>query len=168
MNTSAACDDGLQGVKILMDAHEFFESYSQVFHMSDGSKIQLPRRNLVDPSHIAGKSLTYIQNLLSGLGVLCGEEDNKLSFTICPDDIGNLMFLAVIGNFVTSPLDADMSSTSSMPGLASVVIDVYTGAITLVAPYNMMRAYFMETLLVISVMAIARISFVKKVTRSPA
>ena len=71
--------------------------------------------------------------------------------------------LAVLGNFVSTPADPKYSSQSASSTLATVVID-YTGSLVVVHSFATMRTYFLESLLFISIIAIARLSIVKKVT----
>lgn len=93
-----------------------------------------------------------------GVEMLEGEE---MQFKICGKDVPRLLLLGIIGNFVTSP--AETTGGSSEP-LASVVIDVYTGKMTLVHSFNALRSYFLETLLIISILAIAKLSLVRNVS----
>lgn len=74
-----------------------------------------------------------------------------------------------MGNFVSATSASSSSSGSTLP---SVVVDVYTGRLQVVSSFSSLRAYFLETLLIISVVAIARLSLLRKVeakyTPSPA
>lgn len=44
------------------------------------------------------------------------------------------------------------------------MIDVYTNRLSLVNSYNIVRSYFLETLLVVSIIAIGRLALVRNVT----
>lgn len=63
--------------------------------------------------------------------------------------------LAVLGNFVHAPGDHP-------GGIATVAVDVYTGRMVVVPPYSTLRERFLETLLLISVLVIARLAFLRK------
>ena len=81
---------------------------------------------------------------------------------ICGHDMTRILMLAVLGNFVTTPVDPNYNSESSVNTLATVVVD-YTGNLIIVNSFATMRTYFLETLLFVSIVAIARLSMVKKV-----
>ena len=82
---------------------------------------------------------------------------------ICGHNMTRILMLAVLGNFVSSPTDPKYGSQSSADTLATVVVD-YTGSLVVVHSFATMRTYFLESLLFISIIAIARLSLVKKVT----
>lgn len=46
----------------------------RVFHMSDGSSIDIPRQDSVFPQSIHGRSLKYMQTMLASLGIAPGQE----------------------------------------------------------------------------------------------
>jgi hypothetical protein len=81
---------------------------------------------------------------------------------ICGQDMPRILMLAVLGNFVSSPSDPKYSSQSTEETLATVVVD-YTGSLVVVHSFATMRTYFLESLLFISIIAMARLSLVKKV-----
>lgn len=91
------------------------------------------------------------------------KQDGSLAFKICTAQAMDLLFLSIIGNFVTTPADPDMATASSAQGLATVVIDVFTGSIVLVNSFGLIRTYFLEALLIVSVLAISRLAVVRKV-----
>lgn len=73
-------------------------------------------------------------------------------------DLLRVAMLAALGNFVNAPGDH--------PGeIATVAVDVYSGRIVVVPPYSALRESFLETLLVISVLVIARLTFVRHVEK---
>ena len=73
--------------------------------------------------------------------------------------------MGVIGNFVTDPSDPELLAEShGNKALASIMIDVHTGRLTLVNSFNVLRSYFLETLLIVSVIVIVRLSLVRNVT----
>lgn len=80
---------------------------------------------------------------------------------ICGKDVVNLLLLAAVGNFVAGPSDANISPQSSMKSMPSVVIDAYTGQLVMHTPYDAVRGYFVEALLVISIIVISRLTFVR-------
>jgi hypothetical protein len=75
-----------------------------------------------------------------------------------------IMMLAVAGNYVTTPKDPVLSSTSSMLSVPIVVVDTYTGNMMMHIPYSGVRGYFVEALLLISIVVIARLTFVRNTT----
>jgi hypothetical protein len=79
-------------------------------------------------------------------------------------DVLDLILLAVVGNFVVSPGDPNISPQSSMKSMPSVVIDTYTGELVMHTPYDAVRGYFVEALLVISIIVISRLTFVRNNT----
>ena len=79
-------------------------------------------------------------------------------------DVLDLLLLAAVGNFVASPSDPNISPQSSMRSMPSVVIDTYTGELVMHTPYDSVRGYFVEALLVISIIVIARLTFVRNNT----
>ncbi len=76
----------------------------------------------------------------------------------------DLLLLAAVGNFVASPSDPNISPQSSMRSMPSVVIDTYTGELVMHTQYDSVRGYFVEALLVISIIVIARLTFVRNNT----
>lgn len=147
---------------------DFLGAYAAVFKMSDGSSI--------DPSLFEGGgeygartghtgfSIEYVSTLLEPVGVEVLEDPDDagmVQLKVSVSSIPESLLLAVIGNFVLSPPAPGPSSAYSLP---AVVVDVYTGRLQLVSSFSMLRAYFLETLLIISVIAIARLSLVRKVT----
>ncbi len=76
----------------------------------------------------------------------------------------DLLLLAVVGNFVAGPGDPNMSPQSSMQSMPSIVIDTYTGELVMHTPYDAVRGYFVEALLVISIVVISRLAFVRSNT----
>jgi hypothetical protein len=79
-------------------------------------------------------------------------------------DVLDLLLLAAVGNFVASPMDPNISLQSSMRAMPSVVIDTYTGELVMHTPYDAVRGYFVEALLVISIIVISRLTFVRNNT----
>lgn len=84
--------------------------------------------------------------------------------TCFAQDVLDLLLLAVVGNFVASPSDPNISPQSSMRSMPSVVIDTYTGELVMHTPYDAVRGYFVEALLVISIIVISRLTFVRNNT----
>jgi hypothetical protein len=79
-------------------------------------------------------------------------------------DVIDLLLLAAVGNFVASPNDPNMSPQSSMRSMPSVVIDTYTAELVMHTPYDAVQGYFVEALLVISILVILRLTFVRNNT----
>ena len=107
-------------------------------------------------------SLTQ-QELMYMVGVYVNETASKNDgdssqdvLQICGQDVVDLLLLAVAGNFVSSPGDPNLSPQSSLRSMPSVVIDTYTGELVMHTPYDAVRGYFVEALLVISILVISR------------
>lgn len=147
---------GGNAVTFSFTGDEFLNTFSQVFHMSDGSQLQMTTGNS-SASILNSYAVTNILSIMGDVGVTHSVEGNSL--TVCESDILKVIMLASLGNFVTSPVDEIIGSAS----IAQVVVDVYTGRLVVVIPYNSLRSYFLETLLVISVIGIARLSLVRSV-----
>ncbi len=76
----------------------------------------------------------------------------------------NILLLAAVGNFVSHLGDPKLSQQSSLQSMPTVVIDSYTGRLSMRTPYDSVRGYFVEALLVISIIVISRLTFVRKNT----
>lgn len=101
------------------------------------------------------------------------EDDGPFhTLQICGQDMVTLMLLGTVGNFVTGPTDSaygrvedpNLSPQSSLKALPTVVIDAYTGQLTMHLPYDAVRGYFVEALLIISIIVISRLTFVRSNT----
>lgn len=98
--------------------------------------------------------------------ILQGEKPKPCQFlTLSFPTSPRIFLLGVVGNFVTSPSDPKISSSqSSSEPIASIVMDVYTGRLALVHPFSAIRTYFLETMLIVSILAIAKLSLVQGVS----
>jgi hypothetical protein len=163
---TAVCDDNQTAIQMTISSQEFFTVYAKTFAMSDGSTIQGDASDQDSDSPILQKSFRYIHSLMANIGIEAthySSNDADVKFRICNDQIVQILMFAVIGNFVTNPTDEDLSLQSTTKNLANIVIDVYTGQLIVVNSYNAIRALFLEALLVLCIIIIARISFVKQV-----
>lgn len=135
---------------------EFLHAFRDVFTMSDGSSPVL-----VDDSGAPMLSLVmeHVLSLMGDVGVRT--EGNGSAITLCEGDVLRLCMLAALGNFVTAPEDPEIGRPGTV---ATVVLDVYTRRLVVVTPYTSLRAYFLETLLVLSIVAVARLAMVREVT----
>lgn len=114
---------------------------------------------------------TNAQELLYAIGVYVDEiASNELAkqspeggdvLKICGEDVVNLLLLAAVGNFVAGPSDPNISPQSSAKSMPSVVVDAYTGQLVMHTPYDAVRGYFVEALLIISIIVISRLTFVR-------
>lgn len=155
-----ACE---QGTSVAADFtfEEFATSYQQVFSMSDGSFVD-PQQN----EHMRGAFERMLLNMQS-VGV---QHDTNLAtgynVTICESDLPKILMFAVLGNFVSKPEIAHELMQLSYKGtLATVVVD-RSGTLVVVETFDNMRKYYLEALLLLSVLAIARLSAVKKEVES--
>lgn len=155
--------DKNSGIRIRMTRSEFFDTYISIFDMSDGSNIDnLYSDNSTGKMTLKGSSsLNYTSSLLRLVGVEelspAGESD-MMTFQVCGIDMVKIFMLGIVGNFVTSDKKDEASN-----GLAKVVIDVYTGRLTLVNSFSVVRSYFLETMLIISILAIAKLTIIRNV-----
>lgn len=149
-----------QGIAIKTSAAEFYSSFASIFRLSDGSSIRIPAQERME-------SLQYIQDMLYSVGVYVNRSASSNGASegdvlqICGNDVLNVLLLAAVGNFVASPGDPNISPQSSMKSMPSVVIDAYTGQLVMHTPYDAVRGYFVEALLVISIIVISRLTFVR-------
>ena len=117
------------------------------------------------------KRSKHTQELLYAVGIYVNKTESTAGndvFQICGRDVINIMLLSAVGNFVASPGDSASSSSSqsgsgssSGRAMPSVVVDAYTGQLVMHTPYNAVRGYFVEALLVISIIVISRLTFVR-------
>lgn len=61
------------------------------------------------------------------------------------------------------PQLSSVGSGSTSSTVPSVVVDTFTGRLVVRMPYDAVRGYFIEALLVISIIVITRLSFVRNV-----
>lgn len=160
-SSMATCSksSSVKAIQLNFTVGDFVGVFAKTFVLSDGST------PVVSPStssgFLASGALKNVVGMLGDVGVRVG--DNGTSLVVCEDDLLRIGMLAVLGNFVSTPMDQEVQ----VPGtIATVVVDVYTGALVVIPPYNVLREYFLETLLVISVLAIARLSLVRRVALS--
>jgi hypothetical protein len=166
MNSSPIqCAAGVNGVRIHMPVNEFSQAYSATFRMSDGSSIVDSADN--DMEHMDA-AFHHMKTLMTAVGARNVNDSEHIygsighTVDICGENMTRILMLAVVGNFVSSPIDPNYSSQTSAETLATVVVD-YTGSLVVVHSFATMRTYFLESLLFISILAIARLSLVKKV-----
>jgi hypothetical protein len=83
-----------------------------------------------------------------------------LSIVVCSPCATCLKFSVL----VSRAGDPNKSPQSSMQSMPTVVIDAYTGRLAMRTPYDAVRGYFVEALLVISIIVISRLTFVRNNT----
>ena len=171
--TGATCaeDPEMAAVDITVPHSILLHAYSKGFRLSDGSRMTLHEEKESNTTS-ATDTVNYMRDMLRNMRV--DSEDHSsgtpgqprsVVFHLCGDDIMQLFIFGMIGNFVTDPTDQSLSTQVSSESVASVVIDVYTNKLILVNSFNIIRTYFLETLLVISIIAIARLALVRNVTK---
>ena len=162
------CGAGKTGIAINVTNREFYASFAGIFRLSDGSSIR-------PPAHERMESVRYMQELMYSVGVTVNDTLSAAStgkyegdvLQICGSDVVDLLLLGIVGNFVTNPSDPQLSlqsGTSTASTVPSVVVDTFSGKLVMRMPYDAVRGYFIEALLVISIIVITRLSFVRNVT----
>jgi hypothetical protein len=165
-SSATTCEGGEVGMLVHMPVNEFARSYASTFRMSDGS--QIVDSDVGDMEHMDA-AFTHMKTLMTSVGAT-KVSTNRHSYDnvghtveICGYNMTRILMLAVLGNFVSNPKDPKYGSQSAADTMATVVVD-YTGSLVIVHAFATMRTYFLETLLFISIVAIARLSLIKKVT----
>jgi hypothetical protein len=160
------CPDGVPGIAVNVTAREFYSSFASIFKLSDGSAVKPPSAERME-------SVKYMQELMFSVGIAVNETASAASngvyegdvLQICGKDVLDLILLGIVGNFVANPSDPSLSpSTGAASTVPSVVIYTYTGRLVVRMPYDAIRGYFIEALLVISIIVITRLSFIRNVT----
>lgn len=161
MNLSACPSSDSRAVTLALDEAEFARVFGLVFQMSDGSSLELaPPESAPDgPSALLSGTMSHVLSLMRDVGIQVSLGGRHV--TVCENDLLKVLMLSSLGNFVNRPQDAEIGRPGS---IATVVFDVYTGRLVVVTPYSIMRSYFLETLLIISVIALTRLSMVRKLT----
>jgi hypothetical protein len=169
-STPIQCIGGDAGIRIHIPVNEFTRAYTDTFRMSDGSRIVDSVDG--DMEHMDA-AFHHMKTLMASVGAMKSFKSGvRSTYTevghtvdICGQNMTRILMLAVLGNFVSSPVDPKYSSQSSEETLATVVVD-YTGSLVVVHSFATMRTYFLESLLFISIIAIGRLSLVKNVVYS--
>lgn len=153
------CPGGVQGVLVRATNAEFFDAYAGVFYMSDGSQIGAGGGDGL------GASSAYFYTLMGAVGAeVIAADGPGVAFRVCgAGNATRLALLAAVGNFV-SPAADQLGTTTGGARLPTVVVDARTGQLDLVGSLSAMRAYFLEAMLVVSILAIARLSMVQTVS----
>lgn len=166
LSTAACLTDSTQAaVNIRVPRHSLLSTYANMFELSDGSAFSLHLEEHRD-TDAARNTVTAISNLFAHMGVARipdPQDAEHITFQICTENVARILFFAVKGNFVTSPSDPTLAPHTDSETLASVVIDVYTNQLKLVNSISTIRTYFLETLLVLSIVAIARLGLVRNI-----
>lgn len=144
-------------VIVKSSAQEFYASYAGIFRMSDGSSVSV--------SAPTTAQIDYVKSLMESIPVaVTADSDDAMIMKVCGKDNLDILLLAVLGKFVTNPGEASTAQSSSANAVPSIVVDTYTGKLAVHMPYDAVRGYFVEALLVISILVITRLSFVRNVT----
>jgi len=153
MVVHGACQDGQ--LNLTVQITEFAKAYQKVLSMSDGSFVD-PQEN----QHMRGafeKMLVHME----AVGVTHEQPAGEnYSLAICHEQIPEVLLLSVLGNFVTRPDTAREQLALSYRGtIATVVVD-RSGDLVVKDSLDAMRSFYLETLLFLSVLAIARLSII--------
>jgi hypothetical protein len=157
------CAGNISGIHMQISRTEFSHAYSDIFHMSDGS-IVIDDGSTRDEKHMDA-AFRHMETLMTAVGARKINTTSGHAVEVCGEDMCRILMLAVLGNFVSSPSDPKYASQSSVETMATVVVD-YTGSLVVVHSFATMRTYFLESLLFISIIAIARLSLVKHIVYS--
>jgi hypothetical protein len=158
VDTRGSGNQSSTGVTLMFTPKEFLAEFQKVFVMSDGS---LPATTDV-VSRVG--MVHYMETLMAGIGITSSVGGNEeMYMTVDAEDLMHIYMLATLGNLLNVPTTTAPVQTKG--GLTMVVVDTYTGKLTIVPPYDTMRASFLETLLVLSIIAIVRLSMVRTLNR---
>lgn len=154
--TTIEKEAGSSCVIVKSTAQEFYASYAGIFRMSDGSSVSV--------STPTTAQIDYVKSLMKFIPVTVTAQEDEMTMKVCDKDNLDILLLAVLGKFVTNPGEPSTAQSSSANAVPSIVVDTYTGKLAVHMPYDAVRGYFVEALLVISIIVITRLSFVRNVT----
>lgn len=148
--------DNTKAISLSFTPEQYVSAFRQVFTMSDGSTPTAITG--VDSHPLLSDAMKHILSILGDVGAQASPDGS--SIVVCETQLLRLIMLGALGNFVINPLDSAVRQAGS---LATVVLDAYTGRLIITTPYSALRSYFLETLLVVSVITIARLTMVRTV-----
>lgn len=158
MAVAHACQSPTDVVQFLIPVQNFAEAYQKTFAMSDGSFVN-PSENQ-HMRHAFERMLQKTRAVGASFQVTPYDEYNV---TMCRQDFARVLLLSVLGNFVSKPEEMQEQMQLSYTGsIATVVVD-RSGDLVVVNSFDATRSYYLETLLFLSVIAIARLSVMKPV-----
>ena len=134
-------DDSIVSLEFTPD--EFIDSFRKVFVMSDGSTAGF------DSIPSSSELVSYTNSIMQNVGI--GSRNSPARFHVCESNLMNVYMLAAVGNFAAK---RDSNTNTPFP---HIVVDAYTGKIAVATSYADVRTMFLETLLVICIITIARI-----------
>ena len=152
------CASGKDMLQFDISLNDFSSSYREVFYMSDGSQVD-PRDN--DHMRIAYEHMLM---LMGGIGISHNDSHVNGDFYtkwVCPEEIPRIFMLATLGNFLTSPSDSKVWEGISSSHTPPVIVIDRSGKLTISNSFAQTRSMYLEALLLISVVAIARLSILK-------
>lgn len=161
LQITRACQNPLDTVEFLVPIQNFADAYQQTFAMSDGS--------FVDPAenqhmrHAFERMLQKTRDVGANYTVT---ETGEYNITLCQQDFSKVLLLSVLGNFVTKPTEAQEQAQLSYTGSIGTVVVDRSGDLVVVNSFDSTRSLYLETLLFLSVIAIARLSVIKPVLLS--
>lgn len=153
-------------VQVTTDNAEFFDVFASQFRLSDGSLVSASAREAgaETSEQWAGRAREFAQRFLGNVGVTVvpgSTAQSAFAIQICDKHVLRNVLLSVVGNFVLSPGDPEASPSSSTQAPPTVVVDPYTWDLMTHVSYSGVRGYFVEALLVVSIVVIARLTFVR-------
>jgi hypothetical protein len=150
IRANPACQLGGNSVELHFTGSEFIDEFKNVFIMSDGSA----------PTTSGSRSnedvVKYTESLMAGIGITTSMDGDVMHMSLCREKAMHVYMLATLGNLVQTPTDKTPAN-----GVGSVVVDSFTGKLGVVPPYAILRASFLEALLVIAIAAIVRLSIIR-------
>lgn len=158
LQMARACQNPLDTVEFLVPIQNFADAYQQTFAMSDGSFVD-PTQNQ-HMRHAFERMLQKTRDVGANYTVT---EAGEYNITLCQQDFSRVLLLSVLGNFVTKPVEAQGQAQLSYTGSIGTVVVDRSGDLVIVNSFDSTRLLYLETLLFLSVIAIARLSVMKPV-----
>ena len=137
-------------VNLIFTGDEFIREFHKIFVMSDGSLLA------ATATRSGNDMVDYMESLMAGLGITAKMHTDaaKFSVSVCHSELMRIYMMATLGNLLNVPQSTQVST---------VVVDSFTGKMTIVPPYEALRVSFLETMLVLSIIAIVRLSLIRKI-----
>ena len=160
ISAQALCGTGDALLPITIPIDAFAEAYQKTFAMSDGSFVDTSRNQHMCEAF--KKMLTLMQNIgVHPANATMGLETYQLEtyqLNVCQEQLAEIFMLAVLGNFVVTPDEAQKTAELSYTKSIATVVVNRMGDLTIVNSFDAMRTFYLESLLFVSIVAVARLS----------